>query len=105
MTALATAGTLMLEFGTLSRLTGEPRFLHAAQKALAAVWQRRSPHDLVGAHINIVDGEWTQLDAGIGGPVCPPPTLWHPLNRFPSPPPCDACSSVPQVCGSAPVWV
>eukprot|EP00967_Tisochrysis_lutea_P093421 scaffold135147_cov28-Tisochrysis_lutea.AAC.3 len=38
----------------------------AALRAAEAIWSHRSPHDLVGAHIHLETGEWTQADAGIG---------------------------------------
>jgi len=67
VTASATAGTLALEFWTLSRLTGDPRFEAAAMKALRGLWKLRSSINLVGAHLNIKSGAWEQKDAGIGG--------------------------------------
>ena len=44
----AGAGSLILEFGTLSRLTGDPRFEKAAYKAFFALWNRKSDIGLVG---------------------------------------------------------
>lgn len=44
----AGAGTLILEFGTLSRLSGDPKYEMAAKKALLEVWSRRSDLDLLG---------------------------------------------------------
>ena len=44
----AGAGSLILEFGTLSRLTGDPRFEQAAYKAFFALWNRKSDIGLVG---------------------------------------------------------
>jgi ER degradation enhancer, mannosidase alpha-like 1 len=52
----AGAGSLMLEFATLSRLTGDYRFEKAAHKAFFALWNRRSDIGLVGNAINILDG-------------------------------------------------
>jgi mannosidase alpha-like ER degradation enhancer 2 len=62
----AAAGSLTIEFEALSRLTGDRRFYDAAQQAVSALWARRSKLDLVGAHISIVSGAWTQLDSGVG---------------------------------------
>ena len=62
----AAAGTLVLEFGALSRLTGDPKYEAAAKRAALAVWRQRSGHDLLGAHVNLKTGAWTQADAGIG---------------------------------------
>ena len=44
-----------------------------AKDAVLGIWKRRSALNLVGAHINIMDGTWVQKDAGIGG--APPPPL------------------------------
>ena len=65
-TCTAGAGTFLLEFTTLSKLTGNPAFEKAARRALHAVWERRSSIDLVGAHIDVVSGEWTHADSGVG---------------------------------------
>ena len=40
-TCLAGAGTLLLEFGLLSRLLGDPVFEGYAWRAAAALWERR----------------------------------------------------------------
>ena len=66
VTCTAAAGTLVLEFGMLSRLTGDERFEAAAKRAVMATWQRRSETDLLGAHVNLRTGAWTQADAGVG---------------------------------------
>lgn len=52
----AGAGTLILEFATLSRLTGDNRFEKAAYKSFFAVWNRRSDINLVGNTINVWNG-------------------------------------------------
>ena len=44
-TCSAGAGSLVLEFTTLSRLTGNPMFETAAMKAFWAIWNRRSESD------------------------------------------------------------
>lgn len=48
----------MLEFATLSRLTGDARFEKAARKAFFALWNRRSEIGLVGNTINTWTGVW-----------------------------------------------
>ncbi|GJE84706.1 glycoside hydrolase family 47 protein [Phanerochaete sordida] len=58
-TCTAGAGSLILEFGTLSRLTGDERFEKAAYKAFFALWNQRSDIGLVGNTINIWTGSWT----------------------------------------------
>jgi mannosidase alpha-like ER degradation enhancer 1 len=57
-TCAAGAGSLLLEFGALSRLTGDPAFEEAARKAFFATWNRRSDLDLLGNTIDLRDGKW-----------------------------------------------
>jgi mannosyl-oligosaccharide alpha-1,2-mannosidase len=59
VTNLAEAGTNILEFGTLSRLTGHPEYFDASKRAYAAVIKKRSSIDLLGTNINAETGEWT----------------------------------------------
>lgn len=66
ITSTAGGGTLTLEFGVLSRLTNDPVFEEVTKNAVRGIWARRSKLNLVGAHINVFTGEWTQKDAGIG---------------------------------------
>ncbi|KAI0321883.1 alpha-mannosidase [Amylostereum chailletii] len=54
----AGAGSLILEFATLSRLTGDTRFEKAAHKAFFAIWNRKSDVGLVGNQINLWNGNW-----------------------------------------------
>ncbi|KAH9943045.1 alpha-mannosidase [Epithele typhae] len=69
-TCTAGAGSLILEFGTLSRLTGDDRFEKAAYKAFFALWNRRSDIGLVGNTINIFSGNWLHPEVnGIGAGV------------------------------------
>lgn len=65
--SLAGGGTLTLEMELLSRLTGDESFGNAAKLASRALWLRRSPqHDLLGKHIEITKGDWTETMSGIG---------------------------------------
>lgn len=66
ITSTAGGGTLTLEFGVLSRLTNNTVFEQVAKNSVRGIWARRSKLNLVGAHINVFTGEWTQKDAGIG---------------------------------------
>ncbi|KAK3725963.1 hypothetical protein LTR37_000111 [Vermiconidia calcicola] len=69
-TCAAGAGSLVLEFTTLSRLTGDERFEKLARKAFWAVWSRRSPTGLVGGGIDAESGQWTLPPlAGIGAGI------------------------------------
>ena len=47
ITCTAGIGTFIVEFGTLSRLTGDPVFEQTALRALNALWQSRSAIGLV----------------------------------------------------------
>ncbi|KAG8882772.1 alpha mannosidase-like protein [Tulasnella sp. 332] len=63
-TCAAGAGTLLLEFTVLSRLTGDPQFEQLAKKSYQAVWDRRSSLDLVGNPIDVVTGDWDHPQSG-----------------------------------------
>ncbi|TAQ91571.1 hypothetical protein B7494_g4 [Chlorociboria aeruginascens] len=65
-TCSAGAGSLVLEFTVLSRLTGDPRFEQLAKRAFWAVWDRRSNIGLIGAGIDAENGQWIGPYAGIG---------------------------------------
>jgi mannosidase alpha-like ER degradation enhancer 2 len=65
----AETGTLLLEFGTLSRLTGKPVFYEKAKRALVETFKRRSPLGLVGESINVETGAWTNTDSHISGGI------------------------------------
>lgn len=69
ITCTAGVGTFILEFGALSRLTGDPIFETKALKAINALHETRSQIGLVGNHINVQDGKWTATESGIGGGV------------------------------------
>lgn len=65
----AEAGTLLIEFGTLSKLTHRPIFFEKAKRALVEIYNRRSPIGLVGTWINVETGEWTDTDSHISGAI------------------------------------
>ncbi|THH17946.1 hypothetical protein EW146_g2940 [Bondarzewia mesenterica] len=66
----AGGGSLILEFATLSRLTGDDRFEKAAHKAFFAIWNRKSDIGLVGNTINIWSGNWIYPEvSGIGAGI------------------------------------
>ncbi|KDR16453.1 ER degradation-enhancing alpha-mannosidase-like 2, partial [Zootermopsis nevadensis] len=69
ITCTAGVGTFILEFGTISRLTGDPLFEEVAMNALNALYHHRSAIGLVGNHIDVQTGRWTAQDAGIGAGV------------------------------------
>jgi len=65
----AETGTLLLEFGTLSKLTSRPVFYEKAKRALVETFKRRSPLGLVGEGINVETGAWTNTDSHISGGI------------------------------------
>jgi mannosidase alpha-like ER degradation enhancer 2 len=65
----AETGTLLLELGTLSKLTGEPRFYDKAKRALVETYRRRSPIGLVGEEIDGVTGQWTSTESHVSGGI------------------------------------
>ena len=65
----AETGTLLLEFGTLSKLTGKPIYYDRAKRALVATFDRRSTIGLVGSAIDVETGEWTDRDSHVGGGI------------------------------------
>ncbi len=61
----AEIGTLLLEWGTLSKITGNPMYYQKAKKAVQSLFQKRSELDLVGSKINIETGKWINTDSHI----------------------------------------
>jgi mannosyl-oligosaccharide alpha-1,2-mannosidase len=55
---LAEIGTNILEFGVLSRLTGDPKYFQAAKKAYRFAVAQRSSIDLMATNLNVETGEW-----------------------------------------------
>jgi mannosidase alpha-like ER degradation enhancer 2 len=65
----AEAGTLLIEFGALSKLTGKVIFYNKAKRALVETYKRRSPIGLVGTRINVETGKWTNTDSHISAEI------------------------------------
>ena len=65
----AESGTLLIEFGTLSKLTRKPVFYDKAKRALVETYKRRSSIGLVGSTINVETGTWTDKDSHISGGI------------------------------------
>jgi len=65
----AEVGTLLIEFGTLSKLTGKAVYYEKAKRALVELYKRRSPIGLVGSSINVKTGEWTDPVSHISGGI------------------------------------
>jgi mannosyl-oligosaccharide alpha-1,2-mannosidase len=56
--ALAEVGSNAMEFGLLSRLTGDPRYYEASMRAYRAALSRRSALDLLGTALHVETGRW-----------------------------------------------
>src|SRR5688572_836848 len=65
----AETGTLLLEFGALSKLTGNPIYYDKAKRALVETYNRRSKIGLVGEWINVETGLWTNPDSHVSGAI------------------------------------
>jgi len=65
----AEIGTSLLEFGTLSRLTGKSMYYEKSKRALVELHARRSAIGLVGSRINVETGEWVGTTSHIGGGI------------------------------------
>jgi mannosidase alpha-like ER degradation enhancer 2 len=65
----AEIGSLLIEFGTLSKLTNKPVYYDKAKRALLEVYDRRSPIGLVGSSINVETGKWIDPVSHISGGI------------------------------------
>lgn len=65
----AEIGTLILEFGTLSKLTNKPVYFEKAKRALVELYKRRSKIDLVGEEIDVETGAWVGKASHVGGGI------------------------------------
>ncbi|MBA3355641.1 MAG: glycoside hydrolase family 47 protein [Pyrinomonadaceae bacterium] len=65
----AETGTLLIEFGTLSKLTGKQIFYDKAKRALVETYNRRSPIGLIGTRFNVETGKWTNTDSHISAEI------------------------------------
>ncbi|GBB93048.1 hypothetical protein RclHR1_00210044 [Rhizophagus clarus] len=68
-TCTAAAGTLIIEFGVLSRLTNDTRFEDVARKALFGLWNRRTDLNLLGNVINVQTGQWIHTASSTGAGI------------------------------------
>lgn len=65
----AEIGTLLLEFGTLSKWTHKPAYFDKAKNAVVQLYKRRSKIDLVGEEIDVETGAWKNPSSHIGGAI------------------------------------
>jgi len=70
MTCTACAGSMILEFAALSRLSGESVFEEKAGKAMDVLWaSRHRQSNLVGNVLNVNTGDWIRRDSGVGAGI------------------------------------
>lgn len=65
----AEIGTLILEFGALSKLTRKPVYFDKAKNALVQLYARRSKLGLVGEEIDVESGQWKSMNSHVGGGI------------------------------------
>jgi ER degradation enhancer, mannosidase alpha-like 2 len=65
----AEIGTLIVEFGTLSRHTGNRVYFEKAKNALVQLYRRRSEIGLVGEEIDVETGQWVNPTSHVGGAI------------------------------------
>ncbi len=65
----AEIGTYVIEYGILSRHTGNPRYYEAAKKAMISLHSFRSDLNLTGSSINVETGEWKSTASHISGGI------------------------------------
>lgn len=65
----AEIGTLLIEFGALSKMTGNPIYYDKAKRALVELYNRRSSIGLVGSGIDVETGKWTDPTSHISGGI------------------------------------
>jgi mannosidase alpha-like ER degradation enhancer 2 len=65
----AEVGSMLLEYGTLAKLTGKQIYYDHAKRAVVELFKRRSPIGLVGTSIDVETGKWIDPTAGIMGGI------------------------------------
>lgn len=65
----AETGTLLIEFGMLSKITGKSVYYDKAKKAMTAMIDRTPETGLVSSGINVETGEWVNSDSHLSGAI------------------------------------
>ncbi len=65
----AEIGTMLLEYGMLSRLTGNPAYYQKCKKGVVALYALRGKTGLMGSQIDVETGEWVDRQAHISGGI------------------------------------
>jgi len=69
ITCTATIGTCSIEFAWLSILTDNPVYEYTCRRAIHSLWSHRTNIGLIGAHIDVFTGRWTEAAFSISGGV------------------------------------
>ncbi|PWJ45048.1 glycoside hydrolase family 47 protein [Sediminitomix flava] len=62
-------GSMLLEYGMLSKLTGDPKYYELCKRGVVAMYERRGKTGLLGSWINCDTGEWQDTRAHISGGI------------------------------------
>lgn len=65
----AEIGTRLIEFGALSKLTGDTTYYNVAKRAVMKLYSLRSKIGLVGNAIDVDTGQWEGTDCSVGGGI------------------------------------
>ncbi|MCX6281185.1 MAG: glycoside hydrolase family 47 protein [Bacteroidetes bacterium] len=65
----AEIGTMLLEYGMLSRLTGNPLYYEKCKKGVMTIYNLRGKTGLMGSQINVETGEWVDRQTHISGGI------------------------------------
>ncbi|GFN81159.1 alpha-1,2-mannosidase [Plakobranchus ocellatus] len=69
-TCTSCAGTMILEFAALSRLTGIAVYEEKSRKAMDYLWgQRHRSNNLMGTVLNVHNGDWIRRESGVGAGI------------------------------------
>ncbi|KAL2321879.1 hypothetical protein Fmac_026258 [Flemingia macrophylla] len=68
-TSTSGCGSLILEMGALSKMTGDPIYESVALRALRKLWSMQSSLELFGTTLDIATGQWIEYSSGIGAGV------------------------------------
>jgi hypothetical protein len=65
----AEIGTMLLEYGMLSRLTGNPEYYRKCKKGVVALYELRGKTGLMGSQIDVETGNWIDRQTHISGGI------------------------------------
>ncbi|XP_047180216.1 alpha-mannosidase I MNS5 isoform X2 [Vigna umbellata] len=68
-TSTSGCGSLILEMGALSKMTGDPIYESVALRALRKLWSMQSSLKLFGTTLDVATGQWIEYSSGIGAGV------------------------------------